>query len=103
MASTVEGCERLLQALAPGFESLELESLEELEVGVAWLDRADPLVCERVGAAASVFPRRREIESAAAKLGVQLDVPVEVEGIRLIADLVAAGAGLSFRGTPAKR
>lgn len=42
-----------------------------------------------------VNPLRREIESAAAKLGVQLDVPVEVEGIRLIADLVAAGAGIA--------
>ncbi len=42
-----------------------------------------------------VNPLRREIEQAAAKLGVQLDVPVEVEGIRLIADLVAAGAGIA--------
>jgi len=42
-----------------------------------------------------VNPLRREIETAAAKLGVQLDVPVEVEGIRLIADLVAAGAGIA--------
>ena len=50
------------RALAPGFEPGALESLEELEVGVAWLDRADPLVRERVAEAASLFPRRREIE-----------------------------------------
>jgi aspartyl-tRNA(Asn)/glutamyl-tRNA(Gln) amidotransferase subunit A len=62
MASSVEGCERLLRALAPGYESVTLESLEELEVGVAWLDRADPLVRERVAEAAALFPRRREIE-----------------------------------------
>jgi Asp-tRNA(Asn)/Glu-tRNA(Gln) amidotransferase A subunit family amidase len=62
MASSVEGCERLLRALVPGFEPAELESLEELEVGVAWLDRADPLVRERVAEAAALFPRRREIE-----------------------------------------
>ena len=62
MASTVGGCERLLEALAPGFERGALESLEELEVGIAWLDRADPLVGERVAEAASLFPRRREIE-----------------------------------------
>jgi aspartyl-tRNA(Asn)/glutamyl-tRNA(Gln) amidotransferase subunit A len=62
MASSVEGCERLLRVLAPGFEPAELESLEELEVGVAWLDRADPLVRERVAGAAALFPRRREIE-----------------------------------------
>ncbi len=42
-----------------------------------------------------VNPLRGEIEQAAAKLGVHLDVPVEVEGIRLIADLVAAGAGIA--------
>jgi aspartyl-tRNA(Asn)/glutamyl-tRNA(Gln) amidotransferase subunit A len=62
MAATVEGCERLLQVLAPEFEPIELESLEELEVGVAWLDRADPLVLERVVGAASAFPRRREVD-----------------------------------------
>jgi len=62
MASSVGGCERLLQVLAPGFELAALESLEELEVGVAWLDRADPLVRERVTEAMSLFPRRREID-----------------------------------------
>jgi DNA-binding transcriptional LysR family regulator len=40
-------------------------------------------------------PLRLEIEAAAAALGVTIDVTVEVEGIRLIADLVAAGAGAS--------
>jgi len=62
MASTVEGCERLLRVLAPEFEPIELESLEELEVGVAWLDEAEPLVRERVAAVASLFPRRRELQ-----------------------------------------
>jgi aspartyl-tRNA(Asn)/glutamyl-tRNA(Gln) amidotransferase subunit A len=62
MASSVEGCERLLGVLAPGFEPVELESLEELEVGIAWLDRADPLVRERVSEVASLFPRRRELD-----------------------------------------
>ena len=62
MASSVEGCERLMRTLAPGFEPVELGSLEELEVGVAWLDHADPLVRARVAEAASLFPRRREID-----------------------------------------
>jgi aspartyl-tRNA(Asn)/glutamyl-tRNA(Gln) amidotransferase subunit A len=62
MASSVDGCERLLRVLAPGFEPVELESLEELEVGIAWLARADPLVRERVEEAAAHFPRSREIE-----------------------------------------
>jgi aspartyl-tRNA(Asn)/glutamyl-tRNA(Gln) amidotransferase subunit A len=62
MASSVEGCEELLRALVPGFEPAALESLEELEVGVAWLDLAEPLLRERVTEAAELFPRRREIE-----------------------------------------
>jgi aspartyl-tRNA(Asn)/glutamyl-tRNA(Gln) amidotransferase subunit A len=62
MASSVEGCERLMRTLAPGFEPAELESLEELEVGVAWLGEAEPLVRERVAEAAALFSRRREIE-----------------------------------------
>jgi aspartyl-tRNA(Asn)/glutamyl-tRNA(Gln) amidotransferase subunit A len=62
MASSVEGCEQLMRTLAPGFRPAELESLEELEVGIAWLDEAEPLVRERVAEAASAFPRRREIE-----------------------------------------
>jgi Asp-tRNA(Asn)/Glu-tRNA(Gln) amidotransferase A subunit family amidase len=62
MAASVEGCEELLRALAPGLGPVELESLEELEVGVAWLDEAEPLVRERVAGAAALFPRRRELD-----------------------------------------
>ena len=62
MASSVEGCERLLRALAPDFEPVELGSLEELEVGIAWLDQAEPLVRQRVDEVAALFPRRRELE-----------------------------------------
>jgi aspartyl-tRNA(Asn)/glutamyl-tRNA(Gln) amidotransferase subunit A len=62
MASSVEGCERLMRTLAPGFDPVEFESLEELAVGVAWLDEAEPLVRERVTEAAAFFPRRREFE-----------------------------------------
>jgi DNA-binding transcriptional LysR family regulator len=40
-------------------------------------------------------PLRTEIEHAAAARGLTLPVTVEVEGIRLIADLVEAGAGAS--------
>jgi DNA-binding transcriptional LysR family regulator len=41
-------------------------------------------------------PLRDEVEIAAAAAHVHLRVPVEVEGIRLIGDLVAAGLGLSI-------
>lgn len=43
----------------------------------------------------AVNPLRLEVETAAAEQGVTLNVVVEVEGIRLLADLVAAGAGAS--------
>jgi len=69
LASSVEGCERLLRTLAPGFELVELESLEDLEVGVAWLEQAEPLVRERVAEAAALFPRSREIELPLAPAG----------------------------------
>jgi Asp-tRNA(Asn)/Glu-tRNA(Gln) amidotransferase A subunit family amidase len=62
MASSVDGCEKLLHTLAPGFEPVQLESLEQLDVGVAWLDAAEPLVRERVREAALHFPRSREVE-----------------------------------------
>jgi aspartyl-tRNA(Asn)/glutamyl-tRNA(Gln) amidotransferase subunit A len=57
----VETCARMMEALVPGFPGAELGSLEELEVGVAWLEHAEPLVRARVRAASELFPRRREV------------------------------------------
>ncbi|MFL5922101.1 MAG: amidase [Gaiellaceae bacterium] len=54
-------CERMLEALTPGFEPRRVE-LEEVEVGVGWTERADPLVRQRVEEAAARFPRRRRLE-----------------------------------------
>ncbi len=62
MARTVGECVAMVSVLADGFESRSLESLEEVEVGVAWLEHGDPLVYARVREAAELFPRRREIE-----------------------------------------
>jgi aspartyl-tRNA(Asn)/glutamyl-tRNA(Gln) amidotransferase subunit A len=62
LAHDVDGCEQMLQALAPGFEPRRLESLEEVEVAVAWTELADPLVRERVEEAVAGFPRRRRLE-----------------------------------------
>jgi aspartyl-tRNA(Asn)/glutamyl-tRNA(Gln) amidotransferase subunit A len=56
MASTVAGCVELLRALAPEFEPQQLESLADLKVATAWIERAQPLVAERVRAAATRFP-----------------------------------------------
>ena len=62
MARTVEACSRMLEALAPGFAPTQLESLEEVAVGVAWIDAAEPLVAERVREAAMHFPHRRDVD-----------------------------------------
>ena len=61
MARDVEGCEQMLQALAPGFEPTEV-ALEDVEVGVTWIELADPLVQARVKAAAERFPNHRRLE-----------------------------------------
>jgi aspartyl-tRNA(Asn)/glutamyl-tRNA(Gln) amidotransferase subunit A len=62
IASTVRGCSELMAALAPELEQRSLDSVEELSVGVTWLDAADPLVASRVEDAAGAFPRRRALE-----------------------------------------
>jgi aspartyl-tRNA(Asn)/glutamyl-tRNA(Gln) amidotransferase subunit A len=61
MGRDVETCTRMLEALAPGFERADLRSLADLEVGVAWLDLAEPGVGARVQEAAELFPRRRGV------------------------------------------
>jgi aspartyl-tRNA(Asn)/glutamyl-tRNA(Gln) amidotransferase subunit A len=58
MGRDVATCAQMLRALAPGFEPGRIESLEEVAVGVAWTELADPLVRERVEATAALFPRR---------------------------------------------
>ena len=62
MAASVGACEEMLQALVDGYEPMSLDSLEELEVGVAWLDRADSLVQARIREATELFPSRRELD-----------------------------------------
>ena len=61
MARDVAGCAAMMAALAPGFEPVEVE-LADVEVGVAWLEHADPKVRERVEAAAALFPRTRSLD-----------------------------------------
>jgi aspartyl-tRNA(Asn)/glutamyl-tRNA(Gln) amidotransferase subunit A len=61
LAATVDGCTRMMRALAPGFEPAVLESLEQLEVGIAWLEEADPPVRASVTGASAMFPRRRGV------------------------------------------
>jgi len=61
MARDVATCGQAMEALVPGFETRELESLDEVSVGVVWEDEPDPLVRARVREAAALFPHRRPI------------------------------------------
>jgi aspartyl-tRNA(Asn)/glutamyl-tRNA(Gln) amidotransferase subunit A len=61
MATSVGGCAAMMAALDEDFEPRRLDSLEEVEVGLAWLELADPLVHARVREAAERFPRRRTV------------------------------------------
>jgi len=61
MARTVEECAALLEVIAPGFATAELASLEEIAVGTAWVDEADPLVSRRVHETTAHFPRSQSI------------------------------------------
>ena len=56
MARDVAACERMLETLAPGFSPVDV-SLDDLRVGVAWTERADPLVRARVEEVAAGFER----------------------------------------------
>ena len=61
MARTVAECTRMLAALAL-FEPRRLESLEEIVLGVAWTELAEPLVRARVEATAALLPRSRPVD-----------------------------------------
>ena len=59
MARDVATCEAAMEALAPGFETQELATLDEVSVGVVWADEPDTLVRARVAGAAALFSQRR--------------------------------------------
>jgi Asp-tRNA(Asn)/Glu-tRNA(Gln) amidotransferase A subunit family amidase len=61
MGRTVEDCVRMLDVLVDEFEQRTL-ALDDVQIGVAWTDLADPLVARRVDEAAAHFPRRRLLD-----------------------------------------
>ncbi len=67
MAREVKGCIEMMRPLVPGFEPRALESLEDVQVGIAWAEEAQPLVRARVEEAAAHFPRARPVELALAE------------------------------------
>ena len=62
MARDVESCERMLEALAPGFTPADAPDLGELRVGVAWTADADPLVRARIEELAALLPGARPVD-----------------------------------------
>ena len=62
MARSVPECASMLTTLAPDFEGRCLESLDELKLGIAWSELADPLVRARVEQASRHFPRARQLD-----------------------------------------
>jgi aspartyl-tRNA(Asn)/glutamyl-tRNA(Gln) amidotransferase subunit A len=56
MARSVGECSAMVKIVVP-----PLEALEEVSVAVAWTEDAEPLVRERVEAAAALFPRRTRV------------------------------------------
>jgi aspartyl-tRNA(Asn)/glutamyl-tRNA(Gln) amidotransferase subunit A len=62
MARDVAGCERMMEAMAPGYEPASLDSLDDLSIGIAWTELAEPLVRARVEEAAATFPWCRAVD-----------------------------------------
>ncbi|MBA3718019.1 MAG: amidase [Actinobacteria bacterium] len=60
MARTVRECVAMMGVLSPGFRPTEV-AFDDVSVGVAWIDEADPLVRARIEAAAAQFPNRRSV------------------------------------------
>ena len=75
-----------LVALVP----IDLDLGHEAPVPLAVLAR-HPMVLPPI-----VNPLRREVDDVARAEGITLRVPLEVEGVRLIPDLVAAGVGVAI-------
>jgi aspartyl-tRNA(Asn)/glutamyl-tRNA(Gln) amidotransferase subunit A len=61
MARDVTGCERMVAALVEGFTAATV-NVDELAVGVAWTELADPLVRARVEEAALLLRGARRVE-----------------------------------------
>src|SRR5437588_3703039 len=62
MARSVRECTSMLTTLAPDFRERGMESLDELKLGIAWSELADPLVRARVEDAGQHFPRAKQVD-----------------------------------------
>ena len=71
MARTVGDCARMMAALAPEMDPVPEISPGDVQVGLAWVGEADPLVRSRVEEAAAAFPHCRDVPLPAMPPGVQ--------------------------------
>ena len=62
IADSVDACVAAMDALAPELARASPVRVDELRIGVAWLEHADPLVRERVEEAAALFPSPRPLD-----------------------------------------
>ncbi len=62
MARSVVDCSAMLEHLAPGFRAERTTALDEVEVGLAWTQLAEPFVRQRVEEAAARFPKARSVD-----------------------------------------
>lgn len=67
MTRDVAACERMMEALAPGFQAMPAPALGDLAVGVAGIESADPLVRARVKDATSHFTAASAVELPSAR------------------------------------
>ena len=71
MARTVSECADMMAALAPEMDPVPTISPGDVEVGLAWVGEADPLIRARVEEAAAIFPDCRDIPLPAMPKGIQ--------------------------------
>jgi aspartyl-tRNA(Asn)/glutamyl-tRNA(Gln) amidotransferase subunit A len=71
MARTVEECVSMVAALAPDMDPVPSISPGDVQVGLAWVGEADPLIRARVEEAAATFPHCRDLPLPAMPPGIQ--------------------------------
>jgi aspartyl-tRNA(Asn)/glutamyl-tRNA(Gln) amidotransferase subunit A len=71
MARTVSECADMMAALAPEMDPVPTIAPDDVQVGLAWVAEADPLVRARVEEAASTFPHCREVALPEMPQGIQ--------------------------------
>ena len=62
MARSVAECTAMFAALVPDFEPAEPSDLNELRVGISWLEQCEPRIRQRLQATGSLLPGARPVD-----------------------------------------